>query len=141
MTKSFNLGANAEIGSYTGAIIASFFVTQFLTSILWATVADKHGNRAVLVSALTGSAITCALFGTCKSFPEAVAVRLIQGVFNGAVGCVFCWDVVSDRRLNSFTSGSRGAQLPQSLIPPMNQEPTVLWGRVITHRLSAKGFM
>ena len=90
MTKSFNLGDAAELGSYTGAIIASFFVTQFFTSLLWATAAGKHGNRAVLITALTGNAITCALFGTCRSFPEAVAVRLIQGVFNGAVGSVFC---------------------------------------------------
>lgn len=86
MTKSFNLGDTAELGSYTGAIIASFFITQFLTSLLWATVAAKHGNRAVLIIALTGNAITCALFGTCTSFPEAIAIRLIQGIFNGAVG-------------------------------------------------------
>lgn len=82
----FNLGDAAELGSYTGAIIASFFVTQFLTSLLWATVAAKHGNRAVLIIALTGNAITCMLFGTCTSFPQAIAVRLIQGIFNGAVG-------------------------------------------------------
>lgn len=42
----------------------------------------------MLVIALTGNAVTCALFGTCTSFPEAIAVRLIMGVFNGAVGYV-----------------------------------------------------
>ena len=86
MTKTFNVGDIAELGSYTGAIISSFFITQFLTSLLWATVAAKHGNRTVLLIALTGNAITCSLFGTCKSFPEAIAIRLAQGVFNGAVG-------------------------------------------------------
>ncbi|KAF9513810.1 hypothetical protein BS47DRAFT_1329332 [Hydnum rufescens UP504] len=86
MVKGFDLGDEAELGSYTGMIVAAFFVTQFLTSILWATVAGKHGNRAVLFVALLGNAITCSLFGTCTSFSQAVAVRLIQGVFNGAVG-------------------------------------------------------
>lgn len=78
----------AELGSYTGIIVSAFFITQFITSLLWATVAQKHGNRTVLFISLFGNAITCAAFGTCKSFPQAVAVRLIQGVFNGAVGCV-----------------------------------------------------
>ncbi|KAF8325015.1 major facilitator superfamily domain-containing protein [Cantharellus anzutake] len=86
MVKTFNLGDTAELGSFTGIIVAAFFVTQFVTSLLWATIAQKHGNRAVLFISLLGNAITCALFGTCKSFPEAVVVRLIQGVFNGAVG-------------------------------------------------------
>ncbi|KAF8306022.1 major facilitator superfamily MFS-1 [Clavulina sp. PMI_390] len=86
MTKTFELGETSNLGSYTGAIISSFFITQFLTSLLWATIASKHGNRAVLFTALLGNALTCALFGTCTTFTQAVAVRLLQGVFNGAVG-------------------------------------------------------
>jgi MFS family permease len=33
-----------------------------------------------------GSAITCVLFGTSTSIQQAMAVRLMQGVFAGAVG-------------------------------------------------------
>ncbi len=84
----FDIGDTAELGSYTGVIVSAFFITQFITSLLWATVAEKHGNRTVLFISLLGNAITCAVFGTCKSFPQAVVVRLIQGVFNGAVGYV-----------------------------------------------------
>jgi MFS family permease len=82
-------GDLSELGSYTGAIVSGFFITQFLTSLLWATVANKHGNRAVLFIALLGNAFTCALFGTSKTFAEAIVIRLIMGVFNGAVGYVF----------------------------------------------------
>jgi MFS family permease len=51
-----------------------------------ATVADKHGRRFVLVVSLLGSAVTCVIFGTCTTLKEAICVRLLQGVFAGAVG-------------------------------------------------------
>lgn len=36
--------------------------------------------------ALLGSALTCTLFGTSTSLQQAIAVRLMQGVFAGAIG-------------------------------------------------------
>lgn len=51
-----------------------------------ATVADKHGRRFVLVVSLLGSAVTCVIFGTCTTLQQAICVRLLQGVFAGAVG-------------------------------------------------------
>jgi len=51
-----------------------------------ATVADKYGQRAVLFTSLLGSAITCAMFGTANSLKEAMAIRLLQGIFAGAIG-------------------------------------------------------
>lgn len=63
-----------------------FFITQFFTSIFWATIADKHGRRAVLGISLLGNALTCFAFGTARSYPEAVVIRLMQGVFNGSLG-------------------------------------------------------
>ncbi|KAK0237694.1 hypothetical protein EDD85DRAFT_1004446 [Armillaria nabsnona] len=76
----------AEIAFWTGVLVSTFFLTQFLTSLLWATVADKHGRRAVLVISLLGSALTCAIFGTCTTLQQAICVRLLQGIFAGAVG-------------------------------------------------------
>ncbi|KAF9022340.1 major facilitator superfamily MFS-1 [Hymenopellis radicata] len=76
----------AEIAFWTGVLVSTFFLTQFLTSLLWATVADRHGRRAVLVISLLGSAITCAIFGTCTTLEQAICVRLLQGIFAGAVG-------------------------------------------------------
>ena len=53
---------------------------------LQATVASKHGPRIVLTISLLGSAVTCCLFGTATSIQEAIAIRLMQGVFAGAIG-------------------------------------------------------
>ncbi|THV01922.1 major facilitator superfamily MFS-1 [Dendrothele bispora CBS 962.96] len=87
MVKGFGtITDEAEIAFMTGILVAAFFLTQFLTSLLWATVADKHGRRVVLVVSLFGSAATCAIFGTSTSFPQAVCIRLLQGIFAGAVG-------------------------------------------------------
>ncbi|KZV97199.1 major facilitator superfamily MFS-1 [Exidia glandulosa HHB12029] len=76
----------ANVGSWGGNLVASFFITQFLTSLLWATIAEKHGARLVLFVSLLGTALTCALFGTSTTLPQAFAVRLMQGVFAGAIG-------------------------------------------------------
>jgi MFS family permease len=51
-----------------------------------ATIAEKYGRRAVLVTSLLGTSITCVVFGTCTTIQEALCVRLLQGVFGGAVG-------------------------------------------------------
>ena len=51
-----------------------------------ATVAEKHGQRTVLLISLIGSAITCFLFGTSTTMTEALVIRLLQGTFAGAMG-------------------------------------------------------
>ncbi|KAH7096911.1 major facilitator superfamily MFS-1 [Auriculariales sp. MPI-PUGE-AT-0066] len=75
-----------NVGSWGGNLVASFFITQFFTSLFWATIAEKHGARLVLCVSLLGSALTCALFGTATSLSQAFAIRLMQGVFAGAIG-------------------------------------------------------
>ncbi|KAI5887134.1 major facilitator superfamily MFS-1 [Schizophyllum commune H4-8] len=76
----------AEIAFNTGVLVSVFFLTQFLTSLLWATIAQKHGTRIVLTTSLLGSAATVAIFGTSTSLKQALCVRLLQGIFGGAVG-------------------------------------------------------
>lgn len=40
----------------------------------------------MLTVALLGSALTCSLFGTSTTLQQAMCIRLLQGVFAGAVG-------------------------------------------------------
>ncbi|WWD19686.1 hypothetical protein CI109_104149 [Kwoniella shandongensis] len=81
-----NSETEAAVGLWTGNLVSVFFITQFFTSLLWSSIADRHGRRAVLVASLLGSAIALVIFGTSESLPEAICVRLIQGIFGGAVG-------------------------------------------------------
>ncbi|PFH50637.1 hypothetical protein AMATHDRAFT_60780 [Amanita thiersii Skay4041] len=87
MVKGFGqVHDDAEIAFWTGILVSTFFLTQFVTSLLWATIAEKHGRRVVLVVSLLGSALTCFIFGTATSLQQAICVRLMQGIFAGAVG-------------------------------------------------------
>jgi len=63
-----------------------FFLSQFLTSLLWVSVANKHGRRVVLFSSLLGNGLSLMAFGTSKNLKSAIATRLAMGLFNGAVG-------------------------------------------------------
>jgi MFS family permease len=98
MVKGFGeLTDEADIAFWTGILVASFFLTQFLTSLLWATVAAKHGQRIVLFVSLLGSAVTCLIFGTSTSLQQAITIRLLQGIFAGAMGVARgCVTVITD---------------------------------------------
>ncbi|KAF8889625.1 hypothetical protein BD779DRAFT_322787 [Infundibulicybe gibba] len=87
MVKGFGeVTDEAGVAFWTGILVSTFFMTQFLTSLLWATVAEKHGRRVVLTISLLGSAVTCLAFGTSTSLQQAICLRLLQGIFAGAVG-------------------------------------------------------
>ncbi|KAK0556466.1 hypothetical protein OC846_001163 [Tilletia horrida] len=86
MINEFKVGGEAEVGFWAGIVSAVFFFAQFLTSMLWASVANKHGRRVVLFTSLIGNCISLILFGTSTNLRMAIAVRLTQGLFNGAVG-------------------------------------------------------
>ncbi|KAK0491673.1 major facilitator superfamily domain-containing protein [Armillaria novae-zelandiae] len=87
MVKDFGvLADDAEVAFWTGILVSAFFLTQFAASLLWATVANKYGCRMVLVVCLLGGSITCTVFGLCKNIEQALTVRLLQGIFGGAIG-------------------------------------------------------
>ncbi|BEI84287.1 hypothetical protein CcaverHIS002_0408910 [Cutaneotrichosporon cavernicola] len=77
---------DATVGLWTGNLVSVFYITQFLTSLLWSSIADRHGRRAVLVASMLGNGVALLMFGTSQSLPEAICVRLIQGIFGGAIG-------------------------------------------------------
>ncbi|KAF7325895.1 Major facilitator superfamily MFS-1 [Mycena kentingensis (nom. inval.)] len=87
MVKGFGtLKDDAEIAFWTGILVSAFFLSQFCTAILWAKFADVYGRRLALVLSLLGTGTTVTVFGTCNSLKAAIGVRLLQGVFGGAVG-------------------------------------------------------
>lgn len=53
-----------------GNLISVFFITQFFTSLLWSSIADRHGRRAVIVASMAGSAIALIIFGTSESVSQ-----------------------------------------------------------------------
>ncbi|KAJ1309574.1 hypothetical protein OPQ81_006347 [Rhizoctonia solani] len=86
LVESFGTFEPSDVGSWTGILVSVFFIAQFLTSLLWSSLAERFGRRIVLVISLLGSGLTCITFGMSKSFGFAIAIRLLQGGFGGAVG-------------------------------------------------------
>jgi len=93
-------GIEAQVAFYSGIVMSTFFLAQFVTSLLWTSIAEKHGRRAVLFASLFGNSIALSLFGTsrnmgtmivgmyCSMFLEVAlltcySARLGQGLFNG----------------------------------------------------------
>ncbi|GAA5928681.1 uncharacterized protein JCM15063_003938 [Sporobolomyces koalae] len=90
MVESFGVGENgggeAAVSLWSGIVAAAFFLAQFLTALLWVSVANKHGRRVVLFASLVGNGLTVILFGASKNIGSAITTRLALGLFNGAVG-------------------------------------------------------
>ncbi|TIA86459.1 hypothetical protein E3P99_03672 [Wallemia hederae] len=88
MVSTFSVTHNDEslVGYYTGILGAAFFLSQFITALMWTNIADRYGRRLTLFVSLFGNALATSLFGTCRSLGEAICVRLLQGLFSGAIG-------------------------------------------------------
>ena len=85
-----------------------------------ATVASKHGPRVVLTISLLGSAVTCCLFGTATSIQEAIAIRLMQGVFAGAIGVARgCVTSITDQSNEGRAYAILGYVVDVQLMPPV----------------------
>jgi len=94
----------------------------------------------VLVLSLFGSAVTVLIFGTCTSLRQAIVVRLLQGIFAGAVGvargCVTTvTDVTNEGRAYAIMGfcwglgGVAGAIIGGSFEKPAEKWPDV-FGKV-----------
>lgn len=79
-------GKEAKVAFWSGIVASAFFFAQFATSLLWTSIADKHGRRVVLFSSLLGNSVALTLFGTSKNLGTMMCARLAQGLFNGSVG-------------------------------------------------------
>ncbi|KAI6124486.1 major facilitator MFS-1 [Pisolithus croceorrhizus] len=135
MVKGFHeFEDEADVAFYTGVLVAAFFFTQFFTSLLWATVAERHGRRIVLTLSLFGSAVTVTIFGTCTSLRQALVTRLLQGIFAGAVGVArgtvtSVTDITNDGRAYAILGfcwgigGVAGAIIGGSLEQPAEKWP------------------
>ncbi|THU88597.1 hypothetical protein K435DRAFT_307650 [Dendrothele bispora CBS 962.96] len=137
MVKGFGtFTTDGDVSFWTGILVATFFLTQFLTSLLWQTVADKYGRRTVLVASLLGGSVFCTTFGTSKTLGQALCLRLMQGVFAGSIG-------VARGSVSSFTDQSNEGRayailgfcwgfggVSGSMIGGVFESPAIKWPQV-----------
>lgn len=86
MLDSFQIGDESQVGFWAGIVASTFFFAQFLTSLMWASVSEKHGRRFVLQLSMVGNSLALIAFGLSGNLWAAILFRFAQGFFNGAVG-------------------------------------------------------
>ncbi|KAJ1818691.1 hypothetical protein LPJ60_004188 [Coemansia sp. RSA 2675] len=72
-----------DISYYASMMFMSFSISQAMTVMYWGRLSDRIGRRPVLIAGLIGTLAVSILFGVCKTFPMALLVRLVAGVFAG----------------------------------------------------------
>lgn len=75
-----------ELGYYAGGLAASFCGAQFCSSVLWGIISDKYGRKPAVVLGTMGTAAGMLIFGTAKTYPQAVLGRVVGGLLSGNLG-------------------------------------------------------
>jgi MFS family permease len=75
-----------EVGKYSGYLVASFMLGQFIFSYFWGSLSDIIGRRPVLLIGLALTGISFLSFGFSTSYEMALFTRFLTGSFNGIVG-------------------------------------------------------
>lgn len=96
-------GEASRIAELSGLLVASFPLAQFVTSMVWARIADYHGRRPIILGGLFVSAIANLAFGFSRSFGALIFWRTLAGVANGNVGVMrtMTAEIVKERKFQT----------------------------------------
>ncbi|KAK3381985.1 major facilitator superfamily domain-containing protein [Podospora didyma] len=76
----------ADVSTYSGLLVASFPLAQFVVSLPWGRLSDSHGRKFSIVIGLAISVMANAAFGFSRSFGALFFWRTLAGLANGNVG-------------------------------------------------------
>ena len=85
MIQSFGINEK-DVGRYSGLILSSFMLGQFLSNYIWGLISEKIGIKPVLLMGLISSFICTIVFGFSNNIIWAIITRLLQGIFSGNLG-------------------------------------------------------
>lgn len=77
-----------ELGYYAGGLAAAFCGAQFSSSVAWGMISDNYGRKPAVFLGTLGTAIGMLVFGTAKTYWQAVLGRIIGGILCGNLGVV-----------------------------------------------------
>jgi MFS family permease len=76
----------AEVSAYSGLLVASFPLAQFVVSLPWGWLSDSHGRKFSIAIGIAISVVANAAFGFGRSFGALLFWRTLAGLANGNVG-------------------------------------------------------
>lgn len=83
--KSNGAATAAEISAYSGILVASFSLAQFVASLPWGRLSDSYGRRFSVVIGIAISVVSNAAFGFSRSFGALLFWRSVAGLANANV--------------------------------------------------------
>lgn len=83
MVKGFGMD---DASFYAGILIASFSLSESLTSLFWGGLSDRVGRKPVLLLGCFGTMLSLLLVGFSTNFTMALCGRIIGGALNGNIG-------------------------------------------------------
>lgn len=92
-----------DISFYSGLLVASFPLAQFVISLPWGWISDRHGRKPSIVAGLFVSVVANAAFGFSQSLAWLFVWRSVAGIANGNVGLMrtMTAEIVRERRFQT----------------------------------------
>ncbi|KAF5252369.1 hypothetical protein FANTH_2669 [Fusarium anthophilum] len=83
MVRHNSTSRSTDIGIYVGFFEVLFLAAQALTSIFWVAMADRFGDKTILIYILLGTTISSAIFGFSSSLWQMALYRCFMGILSG----------------------------------------------------------
>lgn len=80
-----------RLGYYAGMLAAAFCGAQFCSSVFWGMISDRFGRKPAVIAGVVGGGIGMLVFGSAKTFTQAMIGRLSAGFLTGNVGIIKCF--------------------------------------------------
>lgn len=81
--QELGLSDPADIAVWSGLAYGSTFLTAALVAPLWGRLADRYGNKLMLIRASLGMVVAMSLIGMAHNVYELVALRAFAGIAGG----------------------------------------------------------
>ncbi|KAF6823440.1 major facilitator superfamily transporter [Colletotrichum musicola] len=99
--------SSAEVIRQSAFLQTAFIISQCISSLFLGKLSDSRrgGRKLVLLIGMTGSFVSCVLFGFIRHYYQAVILYTLEGAFNGNVATVrtMLSEVAREKRtLDSF---------------------------------------
>ena len=79
MIRDFDYNEDS-VGLFAGLLTATFAFCQFMSSYFWGYISDLYGRRTSLLVGTMFSGFAIIVFGTSKTYVQAVLARSIAGM-------------------------------------------------------------
>ncbi|KAF5556507.1 tetracycline resistance (probable transport) [Fusarium napiforme] len=121
-----------DIGTYIGFFEVLFLAAQALTSIFWVTMADKLGDKTILICILLGTTISSVIFGFTSSLWQMALCRCFMGIVSGGDVVI---RVMIGKRCTTETEATHGFSL-SSFAGNIGMASGLVIGHALVNRVS-----